>query len=181
VLNKVPLSMARDLNVLPLQLREEGKTLVVAMADPRNIDAVDNLRSRTNCRIIPLIAGPGALARARAKLYYGEEELEADDGEAFKVTDAQGRTLVKNIADIMKNAPAQAAQPRAPVPTPSPLPSPVPPRPVAAGAGGQSPSELLNAIEAVQRKEVSALKAMVELLIEKRVFTRNEYLARVKR
>ena len=35
--------------------------------------------------------------------------------------------------------------------------------------------------EEAQRKEVAALKAMVEVLIDKGVFTREEYLARVKR
>lgn len=41
--------------------------------------------------------------------------------------------------------------------------------------------DLVKGLEEVQRKEVVALKAMVELLIEKRVFTRDEYLAKVKR
>ena len=44
-----------------------------------------------------------------------------------------------------------------------------------------SPAELLKSGEEVQRKEVAALKAMVELLIEKGVFSREEYLAKVKR
>jgi hypothetical protein len=48
-------------------------------------------------------------------------------------------------------------------------------------AGTGSPTELLKAVEEVQRKEVAALKAMVELLIEKGIFSREEYLAKVKR
>ncbi|RKH34408.1 general secretion pathway protein GspE, partial [Corallococcus llansteffanensis] len=44
-----------------------------------------------------------------------------------------------------------------------------------------SPAELLKSVEEVQRKEVAALKAMVELLIEKGIFSREEYLAKVKR
>jgi hypothetical protein len=40
---------------------------------------------------------------------------------------------------------------------------------------------MLRAVEDVQRKEVAAIKAMVELLIEKGVFTREEYLAKVRR
>src|SRR5687768_14665623 len=34
---KIPASMARDMMALPVQLRDEGKTLVVAMADPGNV------------------------------------------------------------------------------------------------------------------------------------------------
>src|SRR5205814_1491396 len=41
--------------------------------------------------------------------------------------------------------------------------------------------EVLRGVEETQRRSVAALKAMVELLIEKGVFSRDEYLARVKR
>jgi len=40
---------------------------------------------------------------------------------------------------------------------------------------------MLRTLEDVQRREVAAIKAMVELLIEKGVFSREEYLAKVKR
>ncbi|RKG87430.1 general secretion pathway protein GspE, partial [Corallococcus sp. CA053C] len=58
-------------------------------------------------------------------------------------------------------------------------PAPAAEAPRAAQTG--SPAELLKSVEEVQRKEVAALKAMVELLIEKGVFSREEYLAKVKR
>jgi len=53
--------------------------------------------------------------------------------------------------------------------------------PPANGAARQSAAEVLRAVEETQRRSVAALKAMVELLIEKGVFSRDEYLARVKR
>ncbi|MFP2913622.1 hypothetical protein ACLESD_53275, partial [Pyxidicoccus sp. 3LFB2] len=59
-------------------------------------------------------------------------------------------------------------------------PPTAPEAPAARPATG-SPAELLRSVEDVQRKEVAALKAMVELLIEKGVFSREEYLAKVKR
>ena len=46
---------------------------------------------------------------------------------------------------------------------------------------GSSPAESLARLEDNQRKEVTALKAMVEVLIEKGVFTREEYLAKVRK
>jgi hypothetical protein len=52
---------------------------------------------------------------------------------------------------------------------------------VASARLSKSPAELLAGIEEAQRREVGALKAMVELLIERGVFTREEYLARLKR
>lgn len=182
VRSKIPAQTARDFAVLPLQLRDDGKTLVVAVADPLNVRHLDELRAITKCRIVPNVAGRTSIARAYQRLYEENAELgEADTN--FKVLDAQGRTVVK---DMRPGAPQTGSAPAAPVPTPAARPMPTPARPStggmpAVGSGGGSPAELLKTVEEVQRKEVAALKAMVELLIEKGVFTREEYLAKVKR
>ncbi|HYO73137.1 MAG TPA: hypothetical protein VEU33_44445 [Archangium sp.] len=177
VLNKVPLQTARDFAVLPLQLRDDGKTLVVAISDPLNVRQLDELRAVTKCRIVPNVAGRTAIARSMARFYDDQGELgEADTN--FKVVDAQGRTVVKDMR--VPTAPPPAAAP-ARTPAPAPMP-PAPSREMPSVRGGNgSPVELLRSVEEVQRKEVAALKAMVELLIEKGVFTRDEYLAKVKR
>ncbi len=176
VLQKAPLKAVEDLDLVPLQLKDDGKTLVVAVSDPSNVESLDTLRARTGCRIIPLLAGATAIARARARIYYGEADLDSGGEAGFKVTDAQGRTMVKDIRDIR---PPPGYVPPAPKAAPAPQPAVAarPPPPVAAA----DPSQLLDALEQVQRKEVSVLKAMVELLVEKGVFTREEYLARIKR
>lgn len=177
---KIPSQTARDFAVLPLQLRDDGKTLVVAVADPLNVRHLDELRAITKCRIVPNVAGRTSIARAYQRLYEENAELgEADTN--FKVLDAQGRTVVKD----MRNAPQPGAAPVAAPPPPPARPAAPPARPSTGGmpsvGGGGSPAELLKTVEEVQRKEVAALKAMVELLIEKGVFTREEYLAKVKR
>jgi hypothetical protein len=177
VLNRVPVQTARDFSVLPLQLRDDGKTLVVAISDPLNVRQLDELRAITKCRIVPNVAGRTAIARAMARFYEDQGEL-ADADTNFKVVDAQGRTVVKHMDVPGGGAPAAAP---APAPTPAPMPlNPSREMPSVRGGGG-SPVELLRSVEEVQRKEVAALKAMVELLIEKGVFTRDEYLAKVKR
>jgi hypothetical protein len=174
---KIPAQTARDFAVLPLQLRDDGKTLVVAVADPLNVRHLDELRAITKCRIVPNVAGRTSIARAYSRLYDAAAELvEADTN--FKVLDAQGRTVVKEM-------PRDGTAPPPPAATPRPQPA-APARP-SNGAipsvkpSTANPSELLKTVEEVQRKEVAALKAMVELLIEKGVFTREEYLAKVKR
>jgi hypothetical protein len=178
---KVPSQTARDFAVLPLQLRDDGKTLVVAVADPLNVRHLDELRAITRCRIMPNVAGRTSIARAFARLYEDGGEL-GDADTNFKVMDAQGRTLVKNMKDVDGSAQAQAAAAPAPVPAARPAP---PSRPStetpAVRPSSGSPAELLKTVEEVQRKEVAALKAMVELLIEKGIFTREEYIAKVKR
>lgn len=182
VKQKVPVDTARNAEILPLQLRDDGRTLVIATADPLNIQALDELRATTKCRIIPQIAGRSSIQKAFARFYEGEGEVSDFEG-SFKVVDAFGRTMVRNAAEI-EAAAAQASKPPPPVasrPTPQESPRAPPPPQASPPPPKGSPSELLRSVEDVQRKEVAALKAMVELLIEKGVFSREEYLAKVKR
>lgn len=196
VKSKIPLSSARDMSVLPLQLKDEGKTLVVAMAEPQNIDHLDTLRSLSKLRIIPLIAGRTAISRAYGRFYEGEADLGDFEG-SFKVVDSQGRTVVKSLKEIeaegaKQRQPAAAAAPPTPAARPpSGTPGIAAPRATMSDVPAQkapptpnsveAAMDLLRAVEEVQRKEVSALKAMVELMIEKGIFSREEYLAKVKR
>lgn len=195
---KLPPEKARDLAVIPLQLRDDGKTLVVAMADPQNVQQLDTLRAVTRCRIVPQLAGRTALARAFARFYEGEAELSDFEG-SFKVVDAQGRTVVKSLKELEDQRsevdfsgaaaapPPPAARPGPPIGGPGIAAPRTPMRgtpaatSAAAGAAGPNPSEMLRTLEDVQRREVAAIKAMVELMIEKGVFSREEYLAKVKR
>jgi len=191
---KVPREKARDMGVIPLQIRDDGKTLVVAMADPQNVQQLDTLRALTRCRIIAQLAGRTAVTRAFARFYEGEAELSDFEG-SFKVVDAQGRTVVKSLKELEDQrsdvdfsgnspAPAPAGRPGPPVGGPGVAGPRTPMRgtPAAgAAAAGPNPSEVLRTLEDLQRREVAAIKAMVELLIEKGVFSREEYLAKVKR
>lgn len=176
---KVPADIARDLVALPLQLRDENKTLIVAMAEPQNLKHLDTLRSVSRCKVVPQIAGRQQIARAFSRFYDGQGELDDVEG-SFKLVDSQGHTIIKNVDEVSRTPratkeaiPQQRSASLQDVPAPAPAPAPA--------ASTKSPSEMLRAIEEAQRKEVGALKAMVELLIEKGVFTRDEYLAKVKR
>ena len=182
---KVPPEVARDLVALPLQLRDDGKTLLVAMAEPQNLKQLDTLRSVSRCRITAQLAGRQAIARSFARFYEGEAEMEADES-SFKLVDSQGHTLIKNAEDIKaperRSTTGAAAAIRMPPAAPPPAAAPrASTGELPSSLASKSPSEMLRAIEEAQRKEVTALKGMVELLIEKGVFTREEYLSKVKR
>jgi hypothetical protein len=181
VKSKIPAEIARNLVAVPIQVRDEGKSLIVAMAEPQNLKSLDTLRSVSKCKIIAQVAGTSAIQKAFSRFYEGEAEMGSEndvgDSGGFKLVDSQGHTLIKNIDELRAQEEAKKkAQPPAPQRAPAPR---------ASGeismAAARSPSELLKAIEDAQRKEVAALKGMVELLIEKGVFTRDEYLAKVKR
>lgn len=71
VINIIPQRLAEQHQVLPL--RVDGNKLIVAMADPLDYYAIDELRMSTGFRIEPTIASKDELHRA-IKRYYGLQE-----------------------------------------------------------------------------------------------------------
>jgi hypothetical protein len=179
---KIPAQMAKDFAAVPVQLRDEGKTLIVAMAEPQNIEHVDTIRSVARCRVVVQVAGRTAIARAFGRFYEGHADA-SDIEDSFKVVDASGNTVIHSSADVSKRPAPPLPSPGVPIVTQNYGRSALTdvPSPLSGASSTQSPTEMLNAIESAQRREVAALKAMVEMLIEKGVFTREEYLARLKR
>ena len=177
VRGKIGIDIARDLVALPLQLRDEGRTLVVAMAEPQNVKHIDTLRVVSRCKIMPQVAGRQSIARAFTRFYDQDAEISETDG-SFKMVDAQGHTVITASDQVVAPRRAGPSAPRSLSAAPRTTSAVEMP---AVALAGKSPLEMLNAVEAAQRKEVAALKAMVEMLIEKGVFTREEYLAKVKR
>jgi hypothetical protein len=174
-LSLVPAEVSEEFGLVPVTMKEEGRVLVVAMSDPLNLEVTDHLRSLTGCRIEAQLAGASAIRNAISKWYRGEELL-GEEGEqsAMKVVNNSGQSVVtQDPRKQPRNAPPAAAGQSAPPP----------PRPQTSGNGAHRTSavEVLRGVEETQRRSVAALKAMVELLIEKGVFSRDEYLARVKR
>jgi hypothetical protein len=159
----VPADTAEEFGLVPIGLKDQGRILVVAMSDPMNISATDHLVSLTGgLKIETRIAGAGAIRHAISRWYRGEEMLREDGGEqSMRIVNNAGNTVVGFSTRAPKPA-TQKAQP-------------------AAAGERQSAAEVLRGVEDMQRRSVAALKAMVELLIEKGVFSRDEYLARVKR
>jgi ribosomal protein L18 len=155
---KINAETAEEYGVAPVVLKDDGKTLVVAMSDPGNVMVTDHLRTLSGCRIEALLAGATAIRAAIARWYHGEELREGESS----------MRIVSNSGDTVKVS-ASADQPKAQ------------PQRSADGDGRASASDMLRGLEETQRRAVAALKAMVELLIEKGVFSREEYLARVKR
>ena len=173
-LSLIPPDVAEEFGLVPIGLKDEGRTLVVAMSDPLNIGVTDHLRSLTGAKKIESqLAGASAIRNAISRWYRGEELL-GEEGEqsAMKVVNNSGQSVVTlDPRNKPKNAP------------PAPAPSAPPPPAQSSGNGATRGSavEVLRGVEETQRRSVAALKAMVELLIEKGVFSRDEYLARVKR
>ena len=107
---KIPSQVARDLSALPIQLRDDAKTLVVAMSEPQNLSHIDTLRSVSRCRILPQIAGRSSIARAFGRFYEGEADPSDLEG-SFKFVDAQGNTVVKQQDQVSKSKPTAPSAP----------------------------------------------------------------------
>lgn len=183
----IPAEVAEEFGLVPMALQDEGRTLVVAMSDPLNLMVTDHLRSLTGARVVAQIAGTGAIRNAISRWYRGQELLGDDDEPSIRITNNAGSTVVTVPG---KPRPAGAPEPpqppggngqqaaRQPQAAPQRPPPPVAPP---ATATPTSAVEVLRGVEETQRRSVAALRAMVELLIEKGVFSRDEYLSRVKR
>src|SRR4051812_18174278 len=164
---------AEEFNVVPIGVKEEGRTLVVAMSDPGNVMVTDHVRQIAGCRIEPHIAGATAIRNAIAR-WYRAGELADEQSTGMKIMNNAGNTMVTVDPRKRRTEPAMR-----------PAPASAPPPPVAAPSRNGGPArpsavEVLRGVEETQRRSVAALKAMVELLIEKGVFSREEYLSRVK-
>ena len=71
ILKLVPAAMARRCRALPVGI--EDSKLIVAMAEPQNLQNIDELRFKTGKVITPRLAFRGEIDAAIAK-YYGQEE-----------------------------------------------------------------------------------------------------------
>ncbi|HEX8106834.1 MAG TPA: type IV-A pilus assembly ATPase PilB, partial [Kofleriaceae bacterium] len=79
VLKLVPREICEKHQVIPV--RRSGPTLVVAMADPSNIYAIDELKFLTQYNIEPVVASEGALETALSRYYDKGPDLDLIVGE----------------------------------------------------------------------------------------------------
>src|SRR5512143_1555702 len=80
IIKIIPAETARKYQVLPLS--RSGATLTIAMADPTNVFAMDDIKFMTGYNVEPVVASEGALEAAIDR-YYGSMrslELRRDSG-----------------------------------------------------------------------------------------------------
>ncbi|GHS90279.1 type IV fimbrial assembly protein PilB [Planctomycetales bacterium] len=74
-----PPMLAETYRIIPFEFDEEANTLTVAMADPLNLHALDELRFMLNCNVKGAVSSENDIRAALAK-YYGNNEAETFDG-----------------------------------------------------------------------------------------------------
>jgi type IV pilus assembly protein PilB len=81
ILKLIPPDIAQKHTVLPL--KREGRTLTVAIADPNNVAAIEDIKFITRCDVFPVIAGEYTLRNAIDRYY--------------EQSDAQLQNLLKSV------------------------------------------------------------------------------------
>jgi len=209
-LAKLDVGLAEQKGVFPVSLRDNGKTLVLAMADPTDLQTIDQVAARSRTRVIPVVAGDREIQNAILRHYRnqdpsvthsshsapsrsssasGSSSSSSGDEEEFKVVDMSGKTVVKAIADIAPNMARENARQAA---------APAPSRPGGTSSAtdmldeilsaSPSPAEVfspeemqrLQAVQANQEKSSKILRALLELLLEKGMVQQRELAARMR-
>ncbi|REG20692.1 type II secretion system (T2SS) protein E [Archangium gephyra] len=202
-LAKLDVGLAEQKGVFPVSLRDNGKTLVLAMADPTDLQTIDQVAARSRTRVVPVVAGDREIQNAILRHYRNQDpavthsshsassksSVSSGDEDEFKVVDMSGKTVVKAIADIAPNMARENARQAA---------APAPARSGGAGSasdlldeilsGSPAPAEVfspeemqrLQAVQANQEKSSKILRALLELLLEKGMVQQRELAARMR-
>lgn len=188
VIKIVPQKLAEKYDVVPIALESKGggrQTLIVAMADPLNIEAVDQLKFTTGYNIRPVLSTISGIADALRKYYgsgagSGQRDPLRGRGSDDKMVLIQ-RGGGERTIDLSTEAPEEMPLVRGPA-TDARTPAPPASRTNPGAAAPTQPtapmpgrSGTLTGLEqtADARDEV---RALVRLMIKKGVFTKDEFL-----
>jgi hypothetical protein len=176
---KLPLAAAEQEVAFPVALRDDGRTLWVALTNPTDLSTLDRLAAFAGCRIRPMVAGGREIRRAIALHYRGEAPMAvempsapAESAEGFKITDMSGKTVMTSLEAVKKQ------HELAP-----------PPPPIDDGDLGDdlfdiqafSPDEVARIHKVMEHQEKGSvvLRALTELLVEKGLLQPDELRRRL--
>ena len=101
VIASVPGAMCRKHSALPLRVDDEGK-LLLAMADPANVFAIDDIRSITGFDVRPVVATRADVLGAIDRYYRADSDL--DDLTAVLDSTEEDEDLT-NLKEVVEDAP----------------------------------------------------------------------------
>ena len=122
LVQRFPRAMCEQYRALPLQYIAERRVVRIAMADPRDVVALDDIQRVFGARLEPLIVGEQALAGAIRRLFGAQSsQAFAEPTSGPVLMDNSGQVRLSSIPTAASEAPslAPAAAPAAPT---APLP-----------------------------------------------------------
>lgn len=186
VLHKIPLELSQALDVLPLELRDGDTLLVVAMSDPLNAAAIDELTRRTHCRIHALLAGPHAIAASRARLYRTEGGEQNFGGACAPLAGVREKVVVRGVSEFSKLIDRDALDlsgrppPRARNSAVGLAGDGAAPAPRAQATAAAAPEEALRALQAAAEESSALLRALIDTMIDQGLFSREAFLKNLR-
>lgn len=205
-LTKVDADYATERSIFPVKLKDGGKTLVLAMADPTDLQCIDQVAAKARVRVQIGIAGDREIQNAIQRFYRGIDVSSGAHGESRnrrdidplidgdfendgKIVDMSGNTVMKSIKDIMGDEPLSA--PPAAAAASAPEPQSAATRATAdlldeilgtRTADALTPEDLqrLEAIRVNQEKSSRILRALIQLCMDKGYVKQGELAAKMK-
>lgn len=115
VLKHIPAEMAQKFLMIPIE--RTGATLTVAMADPSNVFAIDQIRFLTGYNVEPVVAAEASIRKAIEKYYGGSNEMQLKDvmDELEKVVSDETEVEIKEEEEELSEEALKAASEDAPV------------------------------------------------------------------
>jgi type IV pilus assembly protein PilB len=110
VLNLIPPEIARAYGVIPL--KREGNVLYLAMINPTDVQVQDDIRFRTGCTVVPMVAVETSIEKV-LKDHYETKALEDEvigdivfDDDSLEIVDeAEGEETVSDLAAQVDSGP----------------------------------------------------------------------------
>ena len=190
VIEYVQVRTAEKFNVIPIGIEDapgSKKTIIVAMSDPTNLAALDELRFTTGCAVRPVVSGDTSIERAIRSYYYGAGPeaapasqpstpgvrrpapsagavSAADGGEFVIMSKGEAVTMRMDGAPVAAKSPAGAV-PRNPPENVSSLP----------------PNALTPAGEGAVEEYSRRLNALLRVLVKRKIMTEEEFLAELEK
>ncbi|MFZ9886259.1 MAG: hypothetical protein ACO3JL_02050 [Myxococcota bacterium] len=182
--SRIDRSFCEQHGVVPVRYDSERRVLIVAVSDPLNIVVLDELNRLVNIKLEPQLAGETQILEA-IRAVYGEGLTSTSVGgeSSIKLLNNQNSTLVKRRDEIVPGRRDTAALPSDLDPALPPRQRPVatePPVP-AAPAPTTVTGDRLAELEKLASRQARALRATLELLVEKGVIAQEEYQRALRR
>lgn len=185
------LDIAERYGVFPLGGDMGARVLHVATSDPTNLDALQELSFHTGMKIHPSVAGSSAIEKSIRRFYYGEKVTASD------TTTPQALGVKETTFELQRMATNPGGMPAIQPPRPAPASAPPPSpsggfaAPASASTGPASAADLERKVELLTERvaqlektaanQARALRALFDVLVEKRMITREEYQAKVRK
>ena len=113
VIGSVPENVVRHQKLIPIS--KEGNTITIAMNDPLNVFATDDLRLMTGCEINPVIASESEIRSAIDKYYSVKGNMEDIVKEMYSTDEDTKLEVLKESTDGDDTAALEAAGEEAPI------------------------------------------------------------------